>query len=437
MATATVSPVNFCTHGHDYLCVISVAAVARVSNTCHRVKYVCSSAGVFACGTRATFVSMPELEEDRLGNGTLRPMSTTGRRLPWAGDGRYRVVEYLCELDWLRPTPRPQLQCPRYIARQQLDRLSALGLRLKSGFEYEFYVVDKAGEPVFDGPDIFSSLALSKIESDLFDLDSQLLQSGIDIHCFNCEYGPGQLELVGRPTDGVRAADDAFVLKEGVKEFFQQRDMQATFMTKPFVKSSSSGLHFNHSLWLADSDDNAFYDETRDDNLSAIAGYWLAGLTTHAAAITALSSPTVNCYRRLHQPWAPHKADWGIDDRDTSFRAKNLGVFGTYVENRIPSSASNPYLVLAATVAAGVDGIVNRIVCAPQRDPKATTLPATLAEALHSLQMDGVMVELLGSEFVEWFVKMKTQTEVKTLSDINIQKDDNLLLEKELYFTYL
>ena len=419
-----------------YVIVTEAATVAHLCITCHHIYYVCS-AGIFGFGIGSSFVAMPELEEDHLGNGMLRPILSSGRQLCWAGNGRYRVAEYLCELDWMRPTPRPHLQCPRYVARQQLDRLSALGLRLKSGFEYEFYVVDKAGEPVFDGPHIFSSLAMSKIEADMFDLDDQLLRSGIDTLCANCEYGAGQFELVGRPTDGIRSADDAFVLKEGVKEFFQQRDMQATFMTKPFTKSSGSGLHFNHSLWSTDGDENAFYDGGLDDNLSAVAGYWLAGLTTHAPALAALCSPTVNCYRRLHLPWAPHAANWGIDDRNVACRVKNDGNSGTYVENRIPTSASNPYLVLAATVAAGVDGIVNKLECPPQRDVNATILPGTLAEALHSLKTDKAMVDLLGSEFVDWFVKIKTETEVKILGDVNIEEEDDMQLEKELYFTYL
>ena len=175
---------------YNVIVIEAAAPVAHLGITYHRI-YVCS-AGIFGYGIGSSFVAMPELEEDHLGNGMLRPILSTSRRLCWAGNGRYRVSEYLCELDWLRPTPHPHLQCPRYVARQQLDRLSALGLRLKSGFEYEFYVVDNTGEPVFDGPHIFSSLAMSKIEADLFDLDDQLLRSGIDILCANCEYGGGQ-----------------------------------------------------------------------------------------------------------------------------------------------------------------------------------------------------------------------------------------------------
>ena len=395
------------------------------------------STGTCALGPRSQLVPLAELINDRLGNGLLRPMSDTGRLLPWAGAGRHRVFEYMCEMHWLRPSPHPQLQCPRYVARSQLDRLSALGLRLKSGFEYEFYVVDSAGEPVFDGPDIFTSLALSKCEADLCDLESQLIQSGVDIDSFNCEYGAGQFELVGRPTDGVSSADDAVVTKEGVKEFFQQRGLRATFMTNPFISSSSSGLHFNHSLWRVDSGENVFYDSSRDDNLSPTAGYWLAGLVKHAGALTALCSPTVNCYRRLRSPWTPRTANWDIDDRSTSFRVKNVDVGGTFVENRLPSSSSNPYLVLAATVAAGIDGVINKLDRPPQGDTKASTLPMTLSEALQCLQTDESMVELLGQEFVDWFVRIKTDLEVEKLGDIDIMKDTNLEREKQLYFTYL
>ena len=419
---------HFTTAFFKYTSALIVTTVAYGNISCD----LCST-GVLATGPRSQFVPFTELIEAQLGNALLRPMPDTSRRLAWAGAGRHRVYEFMCETHWLRPSLRPQLQCPRYVARTQLDRLSALGLRLKSGFEYEFYLFDSAGEPVFDGPDIFSSLALSNTEADLCDLDGQLQQSGIDIESFNCEFGAGQFELVGRPTDGVRSVDDAVVTKEGVKEFFQQRGLHATFMTKSRVESSSSGLHFNHSLWHGD--DNVFYDSSSDDNLSTMAGHWIAGLVKHARALTALYSPTVNCYRRLHQPWTPHMANWGIDDRDTSFRVKNIDAGGTFIENRVSSGSSNPYLVLAATVAACLDGINHNLECPPQRDTTATTLPTTLSEALDSLQADEIMVELLGREFVDWFVTIKTKTELEKLCDITT--DGDLELEKQLYFTYM
>ena len=414
--------------------VSSIITVAYHKIIC----YLCST-GVLASGPRSQFVTLSELSEAGLGNALLRPMPDTGRRLPWAGAGRHRVYEFMCETHWLRPSPRPQLQCPRYVARTQLDRLSALGLRLKSGFEYEFYLFDSAGEPVFDGPDIFSSLALSNTEADLCDLDGQLRQSDIDIESFSCESGAGQLELVGRPTDGVRSVDDAVVTKEGVKEFFQQRGLRATFMSKPRVELTSSGLNFNHSLWHGDH--NVFYDSSSDDNLSTTVGHWIAGLVKHARALTALCSPTVNCYRHLHQPWAPYTANWGIDDRNMSFRVKNVDAGGTFIENRVSSGSSNPYLVLAATVAAGLDGINHNLVCPPQRDTTATTLPTTLSEALDSLQADEIMVELLGREFVDWFVTIKTKTELEKLGDVttdgDLELEKQLELERQMYFTYM
>ena len=119
-----------------------------------------------------------------------------------------------------------------------------------------------------------------------------------------------------------------------------------------FNPQSSSGLHYNHSLWTLDGK-TALFDPSASDQLSDIARYWIGGLIKHSAALTALCSPTVNCYRRLHGPRLPDKANWGLEDRNASFRVKNYSEQGTYFENRIPGGSCNPYLVLAATVAAG------------------------------------------------------------------------------------
>ena len=114
---------------------------------------------------------------------------------------------------------------------------------------------------------------------------------------------------------------------------------------------ASSCAHFNHSLWTTDGQ-NAFSDPRGDQRLSDTARQWISGLVKHAGALTALCSPTVNCFRRLRS-LKTRKASWGIDDRSVIFRVKNLSHDATYVENRIASAPCNPYLALAATVAAG------------------------------------------------------------------------------------
>ena len=172
----------------------------------------------------------------------------------------------------------------------------------------------------------------------------------MDVESSLIEYGHGQFELTTNTAEGIRVADMAFIMKTAVKEILlcSQNNQSATFMTKTLPDERANGLHYNHSVFnLAGY--NAFYNPEAADNLSDVARYWMA----NAGALTAICSPTVNCYRRLHQPWAPDCADRGIEDRKTSFRMKAKTEKRTYIENRLPGGSANPYLVLAAIVAAG------------------------------------------------------------------------------------
>lgn len=171
-----------------------------------------------------------------------------------------------------------------------------------------------------------------------------------------------------------------------------------------------------------------------------MARHWIAGLLKHLKALTAICCPTVNCYRRLHIIPTPNRVDWGYDDRLATVRVKaDGGPSGTYIENRLPASAANPYLVLAATVAAGVDGLVNRLECPPARrvdnakgdGGNESVLPNTLPEALAALEEDSVVVEALGKEFVTWFVRVKRELEVDRLQDTAknaIEAEQNMYL---------
>ena len=199
-------------------------------------------------------------------------------------------------------------------------------------------------------------------------------------------------------------------------------------MSKPFTDTFGNGHHYSHSLWFSAASNveeneavkNAFYDPNAENCLSTVARHWLAGLIRHAPALTALCSPTVNCYRRLHVPWSPDFSDWGLDDRMAAFRVKAGHREATYIENRIPGGSSNPYLVLAATVAAGIDGIVNKLECpAPKSDSSVfAKLPESLPEALEALENDDVMRKSLGEEFIRWFAEAKRESEISKISQI-------------------
>ena len=292
-----------------------------------------------------------------------------------------------------------------------------------------------AGDPVWEGTHAFSHKLVAEQEEILFQIDQQLFECGVSVEKIQTEYSHGQYEMSLNPEFGIKGADNTFLFKHGTKEIANQKSLLANFMTTPQFGHCSNAAHFNHSLWTLDQQTNVFFDAANENNLSHIANWWLGGLCKHAPALTALCSPTVNCYRRLHRIFVPDRANWGIENRTTSFRVKNLSAAGCLVENRIASASCNPYLVLAGVVAAGLDGIVNKIPCPDEDNKEAQLLPFTLKEAIEVLQNDTVITEALGLEFVLWFSEMKTQDDLKKLekSDPNIDDQEMLAAEREMY----
>ena len=256
----------------------------------------------------------------------------------------------------------------------------------------------------------------------------------IQVETWHLEYHPGQIEITLQPEMGLQAADNWLVFRQGVKETALLHGLIATFMSKPFmIDDTGSGSHFNHSIWTHGGE-NAFWNPEAEDNLSEFARHWVAGLLAHAPAMTALCNPTVNCYRRLHRPFTPHLANWGIDDRTTIVRVKNHSQKSTYAEGRLPSSAANPYIVVAAYIAAGMDGVKRKLPLPAKADMEATKIPVSLKEAVDALKADKVLVEALGKKFIEWFCEIKEEVEVKFLGATTDVNDEGVFArEREMY----
>jgi len=159
-------------------------------------------------------------------------------------------------------------------------------------------------------------------------------------------------------------------------------------MKKPFLDTPVCCQAFNHSISEIEKVCTAFIDSNDPDGISQVARYWMAGLEKHARGLTALCSPTVNCYRRLNVPFSPCTASVSMDDNDktTAFSHQCKGSVHAFVENRLPSGSANPYIVLAATVAAGLAGITN--IYSPPESGAVVLLPKNLSEALDALEED-------------------------------------------------
>nr|KAG5700801.1 hypothetical protein BaRGS_035004 [Batillaria attramentaria] len=250
-------------------------------------------------------------------------------------------------------------------AERQLERLGKLGLKMKSAFEMEFVVFDsKTMEPLGGRVTPYACFDIMDRNLEFYtDLYKELADSGLAMEYLFPENEPGQFEVTMKPLFGLSSADDAFLFRYGARAFSSRRGCTTTFMGRPFHDFDSSGLHLNHSLWTED-DQDVFFDDSDAQKLSGTARHWIAGLLEHAPAITALSCPTFNCYHRLYNGCAPSKIYWNLDDRLCTIRVTTSRT-GAFLENRLPSSACNPYLALAATIEAGLDGVERKLLCPP------------------------------------------------------------------------
>jgi len=346
-------------------------------------------------------------EEVGYGDGRIRPDLSTYRVLPWAD----KTARLLCEPYHL--DGRPAMAAPRAVARALLGELEAMGYRLLSGFEYEFYLVDRVSrQPVFPGVQMFSTLRNAFDDGFLFQVLRGITAMGMDVITANVEYGRGQLEINFAPGIGIDAADQAFTFKTGVKEIAHRHGYMASFMTKPYADQPSNGCHYHQSLLDVKRGRSVFAGQP--GALTDVARWWLGGQMAHATALTALAAPTVNCGKRYKgNPMAPTNITWGVENRSTAFRIKDLDNRNAHIENRIPCGAANPYLVMAGVLAAGIDGLANKI------EPTTETrdiawgllgvpcLPQRLEDALDAFEADGALRAAFGDEFVKLFVAVK------------------------------
>ena len=378
-------------------------------------------------------IFLEKIDETVIKNGLLLPATDTIFPVPWATNGKYKVGEVICELTNAETGELLEMNS-RTVARKQLERLQSHGLKLMSSFELECIILLKDTLKLNHQPIIcMGILPLSEYETLLYDIEQKCFASGIQVENFHCEFDQQQFEFSFAPSYGITCADNMFRFKEGA-----QNGYTGTFMTKPVAIDSNNGAHFNFSLWTEDKK-NAFYDPQGPDKLSETCLYFIGGILHHHNAISALCAPTINCYRRMGQPCVPCRADWEIDHRHVALRVKNDGEDGTYMECRLPSGSSNPYLVMAALMAAGLNGVENKIPAPEKGLGKSSKLvPSSLAEAVTALKNDDTLKAALGAKFVDWFVSCKENYEISRFGSHNMQviKEKELEMEREEYFYY-
>jgi glutamine synthetase len=345
-----------------------------------------------------------------------RPDMTTMTTLPWE-PGVASCLADLEPADGGRPIPDP-----RGSVRRTVEDLRAIGLEPIVGPELEFFLVQRDPDAPrgirrrFDGPSMVYTVGPRADPGGIVrEMTAALTELGLDVLATGHEFMNSQYEINLRHTDALRAADRAFQLKVAVKDIAARHGLVATFMGKPFNDQGGSGTHLHVSL--SRGEHNAFDAPGDEQGVSAELRAFTAGLLAHAPALMALLNPTVNAYRRI-QPdsLAPTHANWGWDNRTTFIRVPPERGGATRLEVRVADGAANPYLAIAAILAAGAHGVREDMTPPPPVDGDAyradreligPPVPVSLDAALDALDADTVLHRTLGPRTVETFLALK------------------------------
>ncbi|XP_057292287.1 glutamate--isopropylamine ligase-like [Hydractinia symbiolongicarpus] len=363
-------------------------------------------------------------EEIDYENGFLYPNLETFRVLPWKKNTASVLGDLRLEYDNMESSFMQSHS--RAICKKQIGRLREKNWQIFGAYEFEFYILNKVDKsPVFKEVNMFSTFDTSRHDFLLQNISRNMKQMEIMPELYHVEYGPSQYELTMRPSFGITLCDNAFRFRHLAKEIAASQNQLVTFMSKPFSSSSGSSGHFNHSLWDLDGN-NLFYDKENKNHLSELGQQWLAGLIFHSKTLMCLACPTPNCYDRRNSGVFAATTDlWGFDNRSVTYRVKMMNENGTYIENRKPGAAVNPYLLTAASIIAGMDGIKKgmTLTMPPYKGDVAIsvnlpaamkTLPKSLEESLKHLKENDLFVRELGDEFMKCFTAIKSAEEEET-----------------------
>jgi len=333
--------------------------------------------------------------------------------------------------DMIRLDGAPWEACPRTFLKRMIARLANLGMRAEVGFEHEFYLAREENGRYMpaDRSLCYSSIGLDE-QAEVIDVALAALEAqGCSIELFHTELGPAQQELSLHQADALRAADIVCLVRETLRGVARSFDLYASFAPKPFLDQAGSGAHIHLSLWgttnSEHADKNLFYDANARGDLSQLGKYFVGGILHHIHALVAISCASPNSYRRLLPHfWSSAYATYGFDNRESAIRIPSLfwgrEAKAANLELKCSDHSGNPYLVLGALIAAGLDGIEKSIDPGePQEidpgnysDEERTLrgirrLPTSLDEALDELKRDQVLLDALGPLLATSYIAVK------------------------------
>ena len=353
----------------------------------------------------------------------LRPDLDTFAIFPWRPQ-QGKVARFLCDI--YRPDGTPFAGDPRHVLKRTVQEAAEMGYQMDVGPECEFFLfhTDDEGNPTtitHEKAGYFDVGPLDLGENARRDMILTLEDMGFVVEASHHEDAPAQHEIDFHYDEALKTADDIMTFKLAVKTIAKRHGLYASFMPKPKTGVNGSGMHINMSL--ARDGVNAFYDGQDCNHLSK-EGYWfIGGIMKHIAAITAITNPLVNSYKRLVPGYeAPVYIAWSMRNRSPLIRIPAQTGTTQRIELRSPDSATNPYLAIAVCLAAGLDGIRNQIeppasvegnifAMSEEEREKAGIkyLPTSLAEAIDGLEQDALIREVLGEHISRKYIEAKKE----------------------------
>ena len=351
-------------------------------------------------------------------------------QLPWKPD-----VAWLAADLWM--DGKPVEASPRVALKRQVAAAAKKGYRVKTGVECEFFLIDPSGEGLSDAMDkeekpCYDQAALMRRYDVISEICDAMLSLGWNPYQNDHEDANGQFEMNWDYTDCVKTADRHTFFKFMAKSIAEKHGYRATFMPKPFANLSGNGCHAHISVWDMSGKKNLFLNKRDEMGLSKLAYQFIGGVLHNADSMAAMFIPSVNSYKRIDAAvtssgatWSPNAITYSGNNRTHMIRIPDAGRF----EIRLMDGATNPYLLQAAVVAAGLDGATNK------RDPgkrvdlnmyteqhklkKLRKLPANLLDAIRLLDNSKVARSAFGDEFIDSYVKLKNEEWQRFMREIS------------------
>lgn len=363
----------------------------------------------------ATWLDMTPAHPDMLGV----PDPSSVIQLPWKKEVAWVAADCVME-------DKQVAQAPRVVLKKQAKEATELGLYVKTGVECEFFLITPDGTAISDTYDqaakpCYDQQALMRRYDVIAEISDYMLELDWGAYQNDHEDANGQFEMNWNFDDCLITADRHSFFKFMTRSVAEKHGLRATFMPKPFLGLTGSGCHAHISVWDKTGKTNMFYDPADEIGMSKQGYHFLGGIMKHAEALSAITNPTVNSYKRINAPrttsgatWAPNSVTWTGNNRTHMVRVPGKGRF----ELRLPDGAANPYLLQAVIIAAGLDGIRSKADPGKRLDidmyqlghtvKDAPRLPLNLLDALRNLDADTSLKAALGNEFADAYIKLKT-----------------------------